>query len=117
MLHSPHLALRDRNANGSNTIMFDPTITLGAVIAVLTTIVSGAVGIFVFAWTMRSRIDIMEVKMDGIKGELSGIRQILETQIRHDQRILDMERRIAELAHGEGFVLPIKPRAGYNPND
>jgi len=89
--------------------VFEPTITIGA----LFTIGSSLFGVFFtclfFVWTLRGRVDSLTSQMGVVVAELSAMRRIMETQARQDERIISLEKRWDELRHGEGMVLPLQP--------
>lgn len=97
-------------------MVLEPTITYGT----LFTVGSSLIGVFFtclfFVWTLRGRVDNLTMQMGNVVVEISAMRKIMETQARHDERLLAVERRIdatdrrvEELRHGEGMVLPFQP--------
>lgn len=89
-------------------LTFEPTITIGA----LFTVASSLVGVFFtclfFVWTLRGRVDSLTAQMTVVATELVAVRNILETQARQDERLNSLERRWDELRHGHGMVLPFE---------
>lgn len=89
------------------TLMVEQTITIGNIIEIL---VIAAGGISVFA-TMRSTVANINLKVDGMQTEIKKLGDILIGQARFDEKLNSLEhrvtshdRKIEELAHGEGFV-------------
>lgn len=87
--------------------MVEQTITFGNIIEIL---VIAAGGISVFA-TMRTTVRNISNKVDGMQDEIKKLGDILVNQARFDEKFANLERRVTvhdrridELAHGEGFV-------------
>jgi hypothetical protein len=86
---------------------FEPTVTAGAV---LQTVV--LLGAMVRGWvTINNRISTIEVNIRGLERSSEGFAKSFEqlskvlTQVAvQDNRILNIERRYDELAHGRGFI-------------
>jgi len=90
-------------------LTFEPTITVGALFTIASTIIGVFVTCLFFGWSLRGKIDNLDNKVGVMGVELTGVRKILETQARQDERLIAMEKRLDELRHGEGMVLPLVP--------
>lgn len=88
----------------------DWSITLGNMIEIVVI----AVGGIVFAVRMQGRVDLLALEVTHVKDQLKLMAQsfdqvsdVLTKVALQDQRIVNLERRLEELAHGEGFVYPL----------
>lgn len=88
-------------------ILFEPTVTLGAIAQTLV-LLGGIIG-----WGMKINTDISSIKTDisnlqtSNKNFAQAFNQLgtILTQVAvQDNRILNVERRTDELAHGKGFI-------------
>jgi hypothetical protein len=89
------------------SLMIEQTITFGNIVEIM---VIAAGGISVFA-TMRTTVKNISIKVDGMQDEIKKLGDILIGQARADERhnalekrVASTERRVDELAHGDGFV-------------
>jgi len=88
-------------------LMVEQSITWGNIIEVL--VISGG-GISVFS-ALRSTVKNINTKVDGIQTEIKKLSEILIAQARFDERLTSIEQRVTvhdrkidELAHGDGYV-------------
>ena len=86
---------------------FDGSINLGYVLTIIVIVVGGLGTIF----TLRSDVKAMAQRMTGIESEMKKLTDILIMLAAQTQRMNDMDRRITELQHGEGLVLPLFRKA------
>lgn len=89
-------------------LTFEPTITYGAILQTLV-LLGGIV-----TWGMKLNTDISLIKADisNLQGSsrnfaqaFTQLGQILTQIAVQDNRILTLDKRVDELAHGKGFVL------------
>lgn len=104
--------------------LFVPHVTLDGIIMALGFV--GTVGLYFInkqreAGQDASTLDALMKKVDEHGVKLDRLVAVAETQARHDERILGLERRADrsderwdELRHGEGYVLPLpfRPKPG-----
>lgn len=87
--------------------MFDPTFTIGNIAEVLTFVLGGLLVVFRVGGDLR----VMKADMANLKDTVNALTSafdklgtILVQVAVQDQRIVAMEKRIDELAHGRGMV-------------
>lgn len=87
--------------------MVEQSITIGNIIEIL---VIGGGGISVFS-AMRTTVRNVNVKVDEMQTEIKKLGEILIGQARFEEKLTNLERRVSvhdrridELAHGEGFI-------------
>lgn len=88
-------------------VLFEPTITLGAIAQTLV-LLGGIIG-----WGIKINSDIVSVKTDianlqsnnkNFAQAFNQLGNILTQVAVQDNRILNIEKRADELAHGRGFI-------------
>lgn len=96
------------------SLMVEQSITLGNIIEIL--VIAGG-GLTVFT-TMKNTVKNINEKVDGIQVEIKKLADVLIEQARFserltslDKRVTTHDRRLEELAHGEGFI---RGRAGID---
>lgn len=94
-------------------LMIDWTLNIGAIVQIAVLAIAG----LTFVLAVRGDVSAVKSNIVDIKDELKELRQVLTIQVDHDGRlrraeddVRDIRSEIKELRHGEGFVLPLKPR-------
>jgi len=86
---------------------FDPTITIGNIVEISTLIGGGLLIVF----RMGGDIRVMKADMANLKATVNALTSAFDklgtilTQVAvQDARLMAMEKRVDELAHGQGFI-------------
>ncbi len=89
------------------TLMVEQSITVGNIIEI-TVIAAGGISVFT---TMRNTVKYINMKVDDIQAEIKKLSEVLIAQARFDEKLMNLEQRVAqhdrkieELAHGDGYV-------------
>jgi hypothetical protein len=88
-------------------ISFEPTITFGAILQTLVLmggIVGGWIKVKSDITSIKSDIKSLENSSEGFGIALSQLSTVLTQVAVQDNRLLNVEKRIDELAHGKGFI-------------
>jgi len=88
-------------------ITFEPTITLGAVIqtaVLLGGIVGGWIRLNVKISEIENEVKRLQTSSEGFGQALKQLSSILTQVAVQDNRMLNLEKRFDELAHGKGFI-------------
>jgi K+/H+ antiporter YhaU regulatory subunit KhtT len=87
--------------------IIDPTVSLGNILTIITVV--GAV--MTFIWTMKGDVNILkndirylQESQKSLTEAFSQLGKILTSVAVQDTRITMIEKRIDELAHGQGYV-------------
>lgn len=88
--------------------IFVPHITIDGIITVLSIVIGGVI----YLIKTGRKIDLLSSKVDEHGAKIDKLSGIVETQARHDERIMDLNRRVnvmdqrwEEIRHGRGLVV------------
>lgn len=88
--------------------LFVPHITLDGIVTIVSILVGG-VALFI---KTTGRLEILSTKVDDHGLKIDKLSGIVEVQARHDERLIDLTRRVnmqdlrwEELRHGKGLVV------------
>jgi hypothetical protein len=98
-------------------MLINATITVGNLIEIAMI----AIGGLFFVWKISTKNDLLSLRLDHLQQEISSLKDIIVAQATQDLRIESLEkwrtstdsrladqgRRVDELRHGEGMVLPL----------
>jgi len=88
-------------------LTFEPTVTWGTIfqtIALLTGIIGGWVKVKSDIVAIKHDVQSLELSTEGFGKALNQLSNVLTQVAVQDNRLLNMEKRLDELAHGKGFV-------------
>lgn len=99
--------------------LFVPHFTLDGIVTALSVLAGGVA----FLFKVGKELNLLSMKVQEHGARLERLVEIAEMQIRHEERLTEIIRRINtlegrydEIRHGEGFVLPLpmgrKPKEG-----